>query len=116
MRPRSGRISMPMQGPALQRFILTRECLQGKKKEGMLALTRQLIGNNDEVTDLRLIGPSDAPTHLALATNSPAIRIFDIQTLNCTATLAGHADIVLVLDALRTKGATSCPMSEIPGF
>lgn len=81
--------------------------LQGKKKEGKLALARQLIGNHDEVTDLRLIGPPKAPTHLALATNSPAMRVFDIQTLNCTATLAGHTDTVLVLDATRTKGTAS---------
>ena len=78
--------------------------LQGSKKEGRLALARQLIGNNDEVTDVRLIGPPEAPTHLALATNSPAVRVFDIQTLNCTATLAGHTDTVLVLDALCLKG------------
>ncbi len=77
--------------------------LQGSKKEGRLALARQLIGNNDEVTDLRLLGPPEAPTHLALATNSPAIRVFDIQTLNCTATLAGHTDTVLVMDALLQK-------------
>lgn len=78
--------------------------LQEKKKQGRLALTRQLIGNNDEVTDLRLLGPPEAPTHFALATNSPAVRVFDIQTLNCSATLAGHTDTVLVMDALYTKG------------
>lgn len=79
--------------------------LQGKKKEGRLALARQLMGNIDEVTDLRLIGPLEAPSHLALASNSPAMRVFDLQTLNCTATLAGHTDTVLVLDATCTKGA-----------
>ena len=78
--------------------------LQDRKKQGRLALTRQLIGNNDEVTDLRLMGPPEAPTHIALATNSPAVRVFDIQTLNCTAMLAGHTDTVLVMDALYTKG------------
>jgi len=83
------------------------------KKEGKLALARQLIGNNDEVTDVRLIGPPEAPTHFALATNSPAMRIFDIQTLNCTATLAGHTDTVLVMDTLHTKGMTLEP-SLIP--
>ncbi len=83
--------------------------LQGSKKEGRLALARQLIGNNDEVTDLRLLGSPEAPTHLALATNSPAVRVFDIQTLNCTATLAGHTDTVLVMDALYTKGIGPVP-------
>ena len=28
------------------------------------------MGNNDEVTDLRFVGPPPAPTHLAVATNS----------------------------------------------
>ena len=83
--------------------------LQDRKKQGRLVLTRQLIGNNDEVTDLRLLGPPEAPTHFALATNSPAVRVFDIQTLNCTATLAGHTDTVLVMDALYTKGPPPGP-------
>ena len=86
--------------------------VQGKKKEGRLALARQLMGNIDEVTDLRLIGPPEAPSHLALASNSPAMRVFDLQTLNCTATLAGHTDTVLVLDATRTKGALRPPASS----
>ncbi|CAK0748051.1 hypothetical protein CVIRNUC_001810 [Coccomyxa viridis] len=80
---------------------------EGKKKEGRLALARQLMGNIDEVTDLRLIGPLEAPSHLALASNSPAMRVFDLQTLNCTATLAGHTDTVLVLDATCTKGGAT---------
>ena len=85
------------------------DLLQGKKKDGRLALARQLMGNTDEVTDLRLIGPPEAPSHLALASNSPAMRVFDLQTMNCTATLAGHTDTVLVLDATRTKGALRLP-------
>lgn len=40
------------------------------------------------------------------------MRVFDLQTLNCTATLAGHTDTVLVLDATRTKGAFRPPASE----
>ncbi|MCJ1354295.1 MAG: Transducin (beta)-like 3 [Icmadophila ericetorum] len=70
---------------------------------GLLAAT----GDCHEVTDLRLLGPPEAPTHLALATNSPAVRIFDVQTLNCTATLAGHTDTVLVMDAVYNKGGVS---------
>ena len=62
---------------------------------------------------MRLIGPPEAPTHFALATNSPVMRIFDIQTLNCTATLAGHTDTVLVMDTLHTKGMTLEPSTLI---
>jgi len=46
-------------------------------------------------------GPQPAPTHLAVSTNSEHIRLFDCSTLGCCATLAGHSDIVLCLDALR---------------
>ena len=109
---------------------------------GQLAVDRQLIGNNDEVTDIRFLtlpagagsasgaadGGADAaaaaaggeqqqgaaaaaaaalPTHLAVSTNSDQIRIFDAASLACTATLAGHTDTVLALDALRLpSGAT----------
>ncbi|KAK9810337.1 hypothetical protein WJX72_008955 [[Myrmecia] bisecta] len=65
-----------------------------------LQLTTQLIGNNDEITDLHFIGSHDSPSHVAVSTNSEHIRLFDLERLNCTATLAGHTDIVLSLDAL----------------
>lgn len=73
----------------------------------MLKLGRQLIGNLDEVTDLRLIGPPKAPTQLVLATNSPTIRMFDLNTMSCSAMLSGHTDTVLVLDAIHAKGKNS---------
>lgn len=81
-------------------------CVHGQEADGQqeLHLARQLIGNIDEVTDLRLLGPPAAPEQLAVATNSPVIRLFDTQSLSCTATLAGHTDTVLVLDATRSKG------------
>ncbi|PSC70582.1 transducin beta 3 isoform B [Micractinium conductrix] len=84
---------------------------------GDLAVTRQLIGNNDEVTDMRFLtlgggdggdgGGDGAPTHLAVSTNSDQIRLFDARTLSCTATLAGHTDTVLALDALRLPGGAA---------
>lgn len=52
-----------------------------------LPMTRQLIGNNDEVTDICFVGAPAAPTHLAVATNAPDIRLFDVATLgaaHCT--------------------------------
>jgi hypothetical protein len=64
------------------------------------------------VTDLRLIGPPGGlPSHLALATNSPILRLFDAQTLSCAATLAGHTDAVLALDATHVPGACSVPLA-----
>ena len=42
-------------------------CLQGSPQ---LSLSRQLVGNVDEVTDVRFVGGSrEAPSHVAVATN-----------------------------------------------
>ncbi len=85
-------------------------CVQEEAEKHVVKLGRQLIGNLDEVTDLRLIGPPAGPTQLVLATNSPTIRMFDLTTMSCSATLSGHTDTVLVLDAIQTKGkAPFCP-------
>lgn len=65
-----------------------------------LELTKQLIGNNDEVTDLRFVGPPAAPTHLAVSSNSELIRIFSLTDMSCSASLAGHTDTILALDAM----------------
>lgn len=100
-----------------------------------LAVDCQLIGNNDEVTDVRFLtlpsltltsraasgatsGVNDEggeaaaapaapalPTHLAVSTNSDQIRIFDAVSMSCTATLVGHTNTVLALDALALPGA-----------
>jgi U3 small nucleolar RNA-associated protein 13 len=91
-----------------------------------LAVDCQLIANNDEVTDMRFLtldsnagadasaaGASGAaaaaaqPTHLAVSTNSDQIHVFDVATMSCTATLAGHTDTVLALDALRMPSSSS---------
>ena len=92
--------------------------------DGKLTLDKQLIGNNDEVTDLRfLIAPQASelssepsattapaavakallPTHVAVASNAEHIRLFDTATMSCDVTLAGHTEAVLSLDALRLK-------------
>ncbi|GAB4820492.1 hypothetical protein N2152v2_007538 [Parachlorella kessleri] len=75
---------------------------------GQLLVARQLIGNNDESEQAQPSndsssggGAQPAPTHLAVSTNSEHVRLFDCATLGCCATLAGHSDIVLSLDALR---------------
>lgn len=64
-----------------------------------LDLTKQLIGNNDEVTDMRFLGPPAAPTHIAVSSNSETIRVFSLADMSCSASLAGHTDTVLALDA-----------------
>ena len=88
----------------------------GDKK---LTLERQFIGNNDEVTDLRFLSIIDgdcgdggatniaAPTHVAAATNSEHLRVFDASTLSCAATLAGHTEAILCLDAAKAVNSTT---------
>lgn len=69
-----------------------------------LTPVKHIVGFNDEVIDtLYLSAPSSSTsetstteTHLAVATNSDLIRIYDLSTFD-TALLAGHADVVLCL-------------------
>ena len=72
-------------------------------QDGALAPQPELIGNIDEVTDVRLVGAPGRPGAVAVATNAPAIRLFDLKTLACTATLRGHSEAVLALDALLAR-------------
>ncbi|KAG8989198.1 U3 small nucleolar RNA-associated protein 13 [Tulasnella sp. 427] len=72
------------------------------------SLGRQFIGYNDQIIDATFLGPTQhtsdddtsSSSHLALATNSSLIRIYDTSTLD-THLLSGHTDMVLCLD----KGA-----------
>ncbi|XP_070581106.1 transducin beta-like protein 3 isoform X2 [Ptychodera flava] len=61
-------------------------------------LIKQFVGYNDEVLDIKFMG--EKQTHIAVATNSEQIRIFDLSTLNCQI-LTGHSDIVLSLDVFK---------------
>ena len=71
---------------------------------GALAVTRELIGSTDEIiaaSFLQSASAGDAKTPsaaLAVATNSPLLRVFDPETMACTAALAGHAGAILTLD------------------
>jgi U3 small nucleolar RNA-associated protein 13 len=72
------------------------------------ALTRQLIGYNDEITDAILLRPSSSKhdSHLALATNSSLIRIYSLETQDARL-LSGHTSIILSLDSGGGKVLTS---------
>ncbi|KAF5385333.1 hypothetical protein D9615_001198 [Tricholomella constricta] len=70
------------------------------------SLTRQLIGYNDEIVDATFLSPSfpslseksaQRDSHLALATNSSLIRVYDTNTYDARL-LEGHTDVVLTLD------------------
>lgn len=65
------------------------------KKDGNVLQTDQtLVGNNDEILDLKLFPDSK---HCVVATNSPLVRIFDTSTFSCQV-LDGHTDTVLCVD------------------
>lgn len=72
-----------------------------------LSISRQIIGYNDEVIDTCFLSSPSASTsasseastsesHLAIATNSDLIRVYDLNRFN-TQLLEGHDDVVLCL-------------------
>ena len=69
-----------------------------------LSLSRQLIGFNDEIVDAVFLS-SDSPsstvkdTHLAIATNSPLIRVYSLSASSGldARLISGHGDTVLTL-------------------
>jgi U3 small nucleolar RNA-associated protein 13 len=88
-------------------FLKSAETAEKSKNSSLLSFDRQLIGNNDEVTDLRFISSatstSTTPSHIAVASTAEHIRLFDVASLSCQATLAGHTEAVLCLDSFRLK-------------
>ncbi|KAK9764386.1 U3 small nucleolar RNA-associated protein 13, variant 2 [Basidiobolus ranarum] len=66
-----------------------------------LKRVRQIVGYNEEVIDLAYLG--DDESHLAVATNSEQIRVFDLEKFDCNI-LYGHSDIVLCMDERRDAG------------
>ena len=47
----------------------------------------QFVGYNDEILDLCFMGEND--THIAVATNSEQLRVFELSSLSCQI-LPGH--------------------------
>ncbi len=94
-----------------EKSTTTLEKKSGQHDAQLLTFDRQLIGNNDEVTDLRFLSPpptttataTTSPTYIAVASNAEHIRLFDVASLSCQATLAGHTEAVLCLDTHRLK-------------
>lgn len=63
-----------------------------------LQLKKQFAGYNDEVLDVKFLGPSDS--HVVVATNSPQIKVFELATSNCQI-LYGHTETVLAIDVFK---------------
>ncbi|KFO77110.1 Transducin beta-like 3, partial [Cuculus canorus] len=63
-----------------------------------LQLRKQLAGYNDEVLDVKFLGPDDS--HIIVATNSPQLKVFELATSHCQI-LYGHTETILALDVFR---------------
>ncbi|XP_053327496.1 transducin beta-like protein 3 [Spea bombifrons] len=63
-----------------------------------LHLEKQFAGYNDEVLDVKFLGPSDS--HIVVATNSPQLKVFELATSDCQI-LYGHTETVLALDVFK---------------
>lgn len=64
----------------------------------------QLAGYNDEVLDVKFLGPGDS--HIVVATNSPQLKVFELSTSHCQI-LYGHTGVcvcVCVWSALMWVG------------
>lgn len=70
---------------------------------GSLVTRRQIVGYNDEVIDMKSFpsgagcGGEDGESWVAVATNSPQVRLFELGGFSCRL-LDGHTDTVLALD------------------
>ncbi|KAL9962409.1 hypothetical protein ACROYT_G031510 [Oculina patagonica] len=64
-----------------------------------LKRTKQFVGYNDEILDLCFAGVDES--HLAVATNSSQLRMYDLASMNCQL-LEGHTDIILALEVNNT--------------
>uniref|UniRef100_A0A6M2CX37 Putative transducin beta-like protein n=1 Tax=Rhipicephalus microplus TaxID=6941 RepID=A0A6M2CX37_RHIMP len=70
---------------------------------------RQFVGHNDEILDIRFMGREEG--FLAVATNSPHVRIFERETFNCQL-LKGHTDTVVALDTFTSDPTLLATVSK----
>ena len=56
---------------------------------------KQIVGTNDEIIDLRFLGETDS--HVAVASSSESIRVYDLASLDCNIVF-GHTDIIICMD------------------
>mmetsp|Transcript_7549 Transcript_7549/g.22069 ORF Transcript_7549/g.22069 Transcript_7549/m.22069 type:complete len:1079 (+) Transcript_7549:194-3430(+) len=65
----------------------------------VLSLNRTIVGHNDEILDLKIIpSHSGSSNSIVVATNSPQVRVFDLENFSCSV-LDGHTATVLCVDA-----------------
>ncbi|XP_046382433.1 transducin beta-like protein 3 [Ischnura elegans] len=64
-----------------------------------LECKKQFVGFSDEVLDVVFLGKSE--THLAVATNSTDIKVYNVSNFGCQL-LKGHTDLVLTLSVAQS--------------
>lgn len=71
----------------------------------------QFCGNTDQVLEVQFLGPQDS--HLAVATNSEHLKVFEVATWNCQL-CAGHTDIILGVTVHKKKNLlATCSKVEL---
>ncbi|KAI7867670.1 WD40-repeat-containing domain protein [Spinellus fusiger] len=60
-----------------------------------LKRVKQIVGYNDEIVDIAYLGKDE--THLAAATNSEQLRVYNVETQDCDL-VYGHTDMIICLD------------------
>eukprot|EP00752_Nemacystus_decipiens_P007443 g6652.t2 len=100
-------------------FVLLEGTAAGKPGTaavGSLVTRRQIVGYNDEVIDMKsfpsgaVCGGEDGESWVAVATNSPQVRLFELGGFSCRL-LDGHTDTVLALD-VAPDGRHLCTSSK----
>mmetsp|Transcript_3883 Transcript_3883/g.8737 ORF Transcript_3883/g.8737 Transcript_3883/m.8737 type:complete len:734 (-) Transcript_3883:274-2475(-) len=65
----------------------------------VLSLNRTIVGHNDEILDMKVVpSQSGSSNSIVVATNSPQVRVFDLENFSCSV-LDGHSATVLCVDA-----------------
>ncbi|XP_078482482.1 transducin beta-like protein 3 [Ciona intestinalis] len=65
-----------------------------------LTVNKQMVGYNDEIVDLKLLGENDS--HIIVVTNSPHIKVFNMESSACQV-LKKHSDTVLCVDVFKNR-------------
>ena len=76
----------------------------------ILLLMFQFVGYNDDILDIKYLGTSDS--HIAVATNSELIKVFETETWDCQV-LRAHTNTVMCVDVhkslhLMASGSKVC--------
>jgi len=64
------------------------------------SIMKQFAGYNDDILDIAWFGQGE--NHLAVATNSNHVKVYNLETMDCTL-LKGHTDLVMALATSRAN-------------